>query len=65
MWHAKGRWEIHEVLIERYKGKRAIGIYSLKSEDIIVTHMPIARQRLGKHIPEAYALNNRTTSIAR
>jgi hypothetical protein len=29
-----------------------------------VTHMPIARQRLGEHIPEAYALNNRT-SIAR
>jgi hypothetical protein len=24
----------------------------------IVTHMPIARQRLGKHIPEVYALNN-------
>jgi hypothetical protein len=30
----------------------------------IVTHMPIARQRLAKHIPEAYALNNKT-SIAR
>jgi hypothetical protein len=30
----------------------------------IVTYMPIARQRLGKHIPEAYALNNRA-SIAR
>jgi hypothetical protein len=26
--------------------------------------MPIARQRLGKHISEAYALNNRT-SMAR
>jgi hypothetical protein len=26
-----------------------------------VMHMPIATQRLGKHIPEAYALNNRTS----
>jgi hypothetical protein len=31
----------------------------------IVMHMPIARQPLGKHIPEAYALNVRVTSIAR
>jgi hypothetical protein len=31
----------------------------------IVTHMPIARQRLGKNILEAYALNNRRTPIAR
>jgi hypothetical protein len=30
----------------------------------IVTHMPIARQWLGKHISNAYALSNRT-SIAR
>jgi hypothetical protein len=30
-----------------------------------VTHMPIARQLLGKHIPEAYAVNSRITSIAR
>jgi hypothetical protein len=30
-----------------------------------VTHMAIARQRLGKHIPEEYALNNRGTSIAK
>jgi hypothetical protein len=30
-----------------------------------VTHMPIAGQQLGKHIPESYALNNRRTSIAR
>jgi hypothetical protein len=29
-----------------------------------MTHLPIARQQLGKHIPEAYALNN-STSIAR
>jgi hypothetical protein len=27
----------------------------------IVTHMPIARQRLGKHIPEAYAYSSRTS----
>jgi hypothetical protein len=25
----------------------------------IVTHMPIARQWFGKHIPKEYALNNR------
>jgi hypothetical protein len=31
----------------------------------IVTHVSIARQRLGKHIPEIYALKNRRTSIAR
>jgi hypothetical protein len=30
-----------------------------------MTHLGIARQQLGKHIPEAYALNNRMTSIAR
>jgi hypothetical protein len=30
----------------------------------IVTNMPIATQRLGKHIPVVYAINNRT-SIAR
>jgi hypothetical protein len=29
----------------------------------IVTHMPIARQRLGKHIPQAYALKNRRQRI--
>jgi hypothetical protein len=28
-------------------------------------HMSITRQRLGKHIPEAYTINNRRTSIAR
>jgi hypothetical protein len=27
-----------------------------------VTHMFITRQRFGKHIPEAYALNNRTST---
>jgi hypothetical protein len=31
----------------------------------IVTHIPVAGQRLGKHISEAYALNNRSTYIAR
>jgi hypothetical protein len=32
---------------------------------VIVTHIPIARQRLGKHIPEAYAFSNRRMSIDR
>jgi hypothetical protein len=31
----------------------------------ILMHMPIARQRLGKLIPEAYALNHKSISIAR
>jgi hypothetical protein len=31
--------------------------------DNIVMHMPIARQRLGKHISYAYVLNSRRTSI--
>jgi hypothetical protein len=30
-----------------------------------VMHMPVARQWLGKLIPEAYAVNNRRISIAR
>jgi hypothetical protein len=29
--------------------------------NIIVMHMAIARQRLGKHIPATQALNNRTS----
>jgi hypothetical protein len=31
----------------------------------IVTYMSIVRQRLRKHIPEAYALNKGRVSIAR
>jgi hypothetical protein len=43
------------------------GAFSTPSRDIndTVMHMYIAGQRLGKHIPEAYALNNRRTSIDR
>jgi hypothetical protein len=32
---------------------------------VCVTHISIARQRLRKHISEAYAVKNRRTSIAR
>jgi hypothetical protein len=28
----------------------------------IVIYIPIATQRLSKHIPEAYAINNRTST---
>jgi hypothetical protein len=43
------------------------GAFSTASRDVNdnVTHMPIARQRLGKHISEAYTLINTNTSIAR
>jgi hypothetical protein len=30
---------------------------------MLETHMPIARQRLCKHIPEVYTLNNERISI--
>jgi hypothetical protein len=45
--------------------KEAVVIIVKDMQEIdILTHMPIARQLLGKHIPKAYALNIRT-SIAR
>jgi hypothetical protein len=39
-----------------------ITIYPFNND--IVTRMPIGRHRLGKYIPQAHALNNRT-AIAR
>jgi hypothetical protein len=41
----------------------SLNIYSIFKINI-VTHMTPARKRLGKHVPERYAVNHKGTSVA-